>query len=96
MTVQVLRQAPVVLLTKLGHFSLIDRARMLSMAMMTLPALLAASCWFIAPRGQKGWALFPIFPFADRVWHHLVRGSRGSGDRCQLFLGIVVPAVIPH
>jgi hypothetical protein len=59
-TVQVLRQAPVVLLSKIGGFSLMTRGQLLSFAMLALPALLVALCWFIAPADRKAWTLLPL------------------------------------
>jgi hypothetical protein len=59
-TVQVMRQAPVVLLTKLGNFSLVERAQAFSLAMLLIPVLLCGLCWFIVPAGRKAAALFPI------------------------------------
>jgi hypothetical protein len=59
-TVQVMRQAPVVLLTKLGNFSLVERAEVFSLAMLLIPVLLCGLCWIIVPAGRKVAALFPI------------------------------------
>ena len=59
-TVQAMRQAPVVLLTRFGHFSLVERAQAFSLAMLLIPVLMCALCWFIVPVGRKAWTLFPV------------------------------------
>jgi len=59
-TVQAMRQAPAVLLTKFGSFSLVERAQAFSLAMLLMPVLLCAACWFIVPAGRKAAALLPM------------------------------------
>jgi hypothetical protein len=59
-TIQTMRQAPVVLMLKLGNFSLIDLARLFSITMLLVPPALVAICWLIVPRDQKVWTLFPL------------------------------------
>jgi len=59
-TVQVLRQAPVALLSGFTDVSLITRAQVFSLTMLALPALLCALCWFVLPRARKVWVLFPL------------------------------------
>lgn len=59
-TVQVLRQAPLVLLARFIDLSLFTRAQIFSFIMLALPVLLIALCWFIAPRQRKVWSLFPV------------------------------------
>ena len=60
LTVHVLRQAPVVAMLKLGEFSLVDQARVFSLAMLLLPPLLVGLCWFIPPRESKIWTIVPL------------------------------------
>jgi hypothetical protein len=59
-SVQVMRQAPVVALLRLGDFSLFHLAQISSLAMLWWPPALTALCWAVAPRGQKIWALVPV------------------------------------
>jgi hypothetical protein len=58
-TVEILRQAPIVLLSKLGGISLFARGQVFSFAMLALPTALVVACWFIAPRDRKPWTFFP-------------------------------------
>jgi hypothetical protein len=59
-TVQVLRQAPVVLAIRLGQASLPALGALFSLAMLALPTLITALCWFIVPREDRAYALFPL------------------------------------
>lgn len=59
LTVEAMRQAPVVLARQLGELSLFRLAQIFSAAMLALPLLLTAACWFIAPKDQKLWVLLP-------------------------------------
>jgi hypothetical protein len=59
-TVQVMRQAPIALLSRFTDASLVTRAQVFTFTMLALPALLCALCWFILPRDRKAWILFPI------------------------------------
>jgi hypothetical protein len=59
-TVQALRQAPIVLLTRLTDLSLFERGQAFTFVMLFLPAMLCAICWWIAPADRKGWIIFPI------------------------------------
>ncbi len=59
-TVQMMRQAPVVAMLKLGDFSLIRLGQIFSLAMLLTPPLLVTICWFIVPPDRKIWTLFPI------------------------------------
>lgn len=59
-TVDLIRQAPIVLLTKYTDLSLVHRGQIFSLVMSALPALLIVACWFIAPRERKSWILFPL------------------------------------
>jgi hypothetical protein len=59
-TVDLIRQAPIVLLTNYTDLSLVHRAQIFSLVMSALPALLIVACWFIAPPKRKSWILFPL------------------------------------
>lgn len=59
-TVQIMRQAPIVLLLKLGDFKLIELGRFLSLTMLIAPPALITFCWYIAPRDKKVWTLLPV------------------------------------
>ncbi len=59
-TIQALRQAPIVLLTRYSEMSLFERGQAFTFVMLFLPALLCAACWWIAPAGRKGWVVFPL------------------------------------
>lgn len=58
-TIDVLRQAPVVILARYTDAPLFRLGQALSLAMAALPVLLVAACWLIAPRERKAWVLFP-------------------------------------
>ena len=58
--VEILRQTPIVLLTKDLSATLFQCGQALTFVVLALPTLLCALCWPIAPRGDKGWILFPI------------------------------------
>lgn len=57
--VQATRQAPIVLLTRLTDMSLFERGQVFTFVLLVLPVAVCAACWLIAPRGQKGWIVFP-------------------------------------
>jgi hypothetical protein len=59
-TVQALRQAPIVLLTRFSELSLFERGQTFTFVMLSLPAMLCAVCWWIAPTNRKGWIVFPV------------------------------------
>lgn len=59
-TVQALRQAPIVLLTRFSELSLFERGQAFTFIMLMLPALLCAICWWIAPANRRGWIVFPL------------------------------------
>jgi hypothetical protein len=59
-TVELLRQWPVVLLSRYTSASLFECGELLTFVMLSLPTLFCAACWPIAPRTQKAWILFPI------------------------------------
>jgi hypothetical protein len=58
-TVQVMRQAPVVAMLKLGDFSLVRLGQVFSLAMLLWPPVLVTICWIIVPRERKALTLFP-------------------------------------
>jgi hypothetical protein len=59
-TVQILRQAPIVFLSKYTSATLFECGQVFTFVMLTMPAALCAVCWFIAPRNRKVWILFPL------------------------------------
>src|SRR6202140_4888785 len=59
-TVELLRQWPVVLLSRDTCASLFECGELLTFVMLALPTLFCAVCWPIATRTQKAWILFPI------------------------------------
>jgi hypothetical protein len=58
--VEILRQAPIVFLTRYTSATLFQCGQVLTFIMLMLPTLLCSACWLIAPRGQKAWVLFPL------------------------------------
>jgi hypothetical protein len=58
--VEVMRQAPVVLLVRYTAATLFEGAQLLTFVMLALPTLLCAVCWWIVPRDRKAWILFPL------------------------------------
>jgi hypothetical protein len=58
--VEILRQTPIVLLSKFTSATLFQCGQAFSFVMLALPTLLCALCWPIAPRHDKGWILFPL------------------------------------
>jgi hypothetical protein len=58
--VEIMRQAPVVLLARYTSATLLECAQVLTFVMLALPTLLCAICWWIAPRDQKAWIIFPL------------------------------------
>lgn len=58
--VEIMRQAPIVLLAGYTSATLFECAQALTFVMLALPTLLCAVCWCIAPRNQKAWILFPL------------------------------------
>ena len=59
-TVELLRQWPVVLLSRYTSASLFECGELLTFVMLALPTLFCAACWPIATRTQRAWILFPI------------------------------------
>jgi len=58
--VEILRQTPIVLLSQFSSATLFQCGQVLTFVMLALPTLLCSLCWPIAPRGDKGWVVFPI------------------------------------
>jgi len=58
--VQVLRQAPIVMLSKYSSMSLFQRGQVFTFVLLVLPPMLCALCWFVLPRCRKAWILFPL------------------------------------
>jgi hypothetical protein len=59
-TVQILRQAPIVVLSRYTSATLFECGQVFTFVMLTLPTLLCALCWFIAPPNRRAWILFPL------------------------------------
>jgi hypothetical protein len=59
-TIEVLRQTPVVLLSKFTDMSLFQLGQAFSFTLLILPTLLCALCWLVAPPDRKAWTLFPL------------------------------------
>jgi hypothetical protein len=72
-SVQALRQAPLVGLLRLTPITLFQGAQVFTFSLLFLPAALCSLCWFIAPRGRRGWILFPLayllIGFAETSFH---------------------------
>ena len=58
--VDILRQGPIVLLSRFTSATLFECGQVFTFVMLTLPTLLCSVCWLIAPRNQKAWCLFPL------------------------------------
>src|SRR5437868_12241868 len=58
--VELMRQAPIVLLAKYTSATLFECAQALTFVMLTLPTILCALCWWIVPQDRKAWILFPL------------------------------------
>jgi hypothetical protein len=58
--VELLRQWPVVLLSRYTSASLFECGELLTFVMLALPTLFCAACWPIATRNEKAWIIFPI------------------------------------
>ena len=67
-TLQALRQAPVVLLSRFTDLSLFHRAQAFTFVMLMLPPALVAVCWFIAPRGMKSSTSAAPRRFRSATW----------------------------
>jgi hypothetical protein len=58
--VQILRQAPIVVLSRYTSATLFECGQVFTFVMLSLPTMLSALCWFIAPKIQRAWILFPL------------------------------------
>src|SRR6266566_4633747 len=58
--VEIMRQAPIVLLARYTSATLLECAQALTFVMLTLPTILCALCWWIVPQDRKAWILFPL------------------------------------
>jgi len=59
-TLEILRQTPIVLLSKFTSMTPFQRGQVFTFVLLMLPTMLCALCWFIAPRDRKAWILFPV------------------------------------
>src|SRR5262249_45028122 len=59
-TVQILREVPIILLSRFTSLTLFQRGQIFTFTLLMLPTLLCLLCWFIAPPKQKKWILFPL------------------------------------
>jgi hypothetical protein len=59
-SVNAVRQAPIVALTRFTDMSLFQRGQVFTFVLLFLPVLTCAACWLIAPRSRKGWIIFPL------------------------------------
>ena len=57
--VEILRQTPIVLLSKFSSVTLFQCGQAFTFVMLALPSLICALCWPISPPGEKGWIVFP-------------------------------------
>jgi hypothetical protein len=60
MTVDVLREAPAVMLRLFTGVALVPLGQVFSLSMAFLPAAFVAVSWFVLPVGRKTWILLPI------------------------------------
>lgn len=92
-TVQVLRQAPVVALMKLGDASLPTLAVAFSLAMLALPIVITALTWIIAPRNTRAFVLFPMMHllagFSTMDFDAVAEGAIGAAY-CWVLLFLLV------
>jgi hypothetical protein len=58
--VQILRQAPIVLLSKFTSMTPFQLGQVFTFVLLMLPTVLCAFCWFIVPTIRKAWILFPL------------------------------------
>ena len=59
-TVQVMRQAPIVFLSRYTSATLFECGQVFTFTMLILPTALCALCWFTLPQRSKTWILFPL------------------------------------
>ena len=58
--VELLREAPIILLSRYSSASLFECGQAFTFVMLALPTALCGLCWLMAPRHQRGWILFPL------------------------------------
>jgi hypothetical protein len=58
--VDILRQGPIVLMSRYTSATLFECGQVFTFVMLTLPTVLCSVCWLIVPRDQKAWSLFPL------------------------------------
>jgi hypothetical protein len=58
--VEILRQLPIILLSRYSSASLFECGQAFTFVMLTLPTMLCALCWPILRRNDKAWILFPL------------------------------------
>ena len=63
-TVQLLQQSLSCVGFRLGVTDLVTLGRLLTLGMQGWPLVLTAACWFLLPRGEKGWILGPLLNLA--------------------------------
>jgi hypothetical protein len=88
-TVQILRQAPIVLLTRFSDLSLFERGQAFTFVMLTLPAAICAICWWIAPAGRKGWTVFPILHLTVGISATSFNAVGEAGIATSLWWGLI-------
>jgi hypothetical protein len=59
-TLQILRQAAVVLLRRETDLGLFGLGQVFSLSMLLLPIVLCGLCWLILPPERKSWIIFPL------------------------------------
>jgi hypothetical protein len=78
-TVQLLRQVPIVALSRYTSLSLFRLGQVFTFVLLALPPFSCALCWVIAPRDRKVWILFPIIflltAFAATSFHAIGEAS---------------------
>jgi len=90
-TVNVLRQVPIVLLTRYSDMSVFERGQAFTFVMLMLPPALCAICWWIAPANRKGWIVFPLLSLtaAFSTTSFFANGEPSTGTSywwCLMFL----------
>jgi hypothetical protein len=58
--VEIMRQAPIVLVARYTSATLFECAQAITFVMLALPTIFCAACWWIAPKDRKAWTLFPL------------------------------------
>jgi hypothetical protein len=93
--VEIMRQAPIVLLARYTSATLFECAQALTFVMLTLPTILCALCWWIVPQDRKAWILFPLaslqIGFAATSMHAI-----GEAASDELLLDFAVRPAVQH